>query len=83
MEPFYVIMSGHNYLYLSVYDIAGTGPRWSDEQHMKAWQSYDAAKAALDQMHPEYRERLKAEVVEAEWVYSAKHKAEVLAIAAI
>lgn len=80
MQPFYVIMSGHNHLYLSQYDIAGTGPRWSDEQHMKAWQTLDAAEAALNDMHPEYRERLQAEVIEAVWVYDPKYKAEVLAI---
>ena len=83
MQPFYVIYSGHNGEYLSTFNIVGTGPRWTAGQYLRTWDTQADAEAALEEMHPDYRERLQAEVAAAQWVYCNKRQAEVLAIAGI
>jgi hypothetical protein len=81
MESFFVIMN-KNGDYYSHFKWPGL-PRWTGERYMEAWETLEAAQAVIDDMHPEYRDRLQAEVVEAQWFYCLKAECQVLAVRGI
>ena len=61
---YFAILSGHNHDFYSTFEEVGTGPRWVGEKFARRFETEADAQAQIDNMHPDYRARLKPEIVE-------------------